>query len=232
MSLTYALILMGLAGLAGIAIGYVFRWLYGLSQKGSVEVRVKQILIDAREDAKKITAEAEEEGKRKIADAEVELKEKEEKNTRAEERVFKREEALERKQGELDREIEGVKARIEEIKAIKERAEGLILQRQEELARVAGLSKDEAKNLLMAELEKESSEELDAVTFVYAANNVFMLVRLPNRMSLPQILVPLMAEPLLIPPVVSLPYMTSNVEPFARVNFLAWSVLLTKTLLL
>ena len=98
---------MGLAGLAGIVIGYVFRWLYGLSQKGSIEVEIKQILLNAREDAKKITAAAEDEGKKIVAAAEAELKEQEDKVTRAEERVFKREEALDKKQGELDHELEG-----------------------------------------------------------------------------------------------------------------------------
>ncbi len=151
---------MGLAGLAGIAIGYVFRWLYGLSQKGSVEVEVKQLLLDAREEAKKITVEAEAEAKQKIAAAELELKDKEEKVTRAEDRIFKREEALDKKQSELDREIEGVKSRIEEIRAIKERAEGLVSQRAEELARVAGLTKEQAKGQLMVELERESSEDI------------------------------------------------------------------------
>ena len=73
MSITYALILMGLAGLAGIAIGYIFRWLYGLSQKGSIEVEIKQILLNAREEAKKITATAEEEGKKILVEAEGEL---------------------------------------------------------------------------------------------------------------------------------------------------------------
>ena len=59
MSLTYAFVLMALTGLAGIAVGYIFRWLLSLSRKGSVELEVKQIILDAREDAKKITAEAE-----------------------------------------------------------------------------------------------------------------------------------------------------------------------------
>ena len=160
MSITYALILMGLAGLAGIAIGYIFRWLYGLSQKGSIEVEIKQILLNAREEAKKITATAEEEGKKILVEAEGELKEQEDKVTRAEERVFKREEALERKQGELDRELEGVKGRIEEVKAIKERADTLLADRTSELAKVAGLTKDEAKETLYKELERESGEDL------------------------------------------------------------------------
>lgn len=159
MSLTYAFILMALSGLAGIAIGYIFRWLYGLSQKGSVEVEVKQILLNAREEAEKITAESENRAKEVLSAAENSLKDKEEKVTRQEERVFKREEALDKKQGELDREIEGVKQRIEEIKGIKERADTLVAQRGEELAKVAGLTKEQAREQLMQELERESSED-------------------------------------------------------------------------
>lgn len=159
MSITYALVLMGLAGLAGIAIGYIFRWLYGLSQKGSLEVEVKQILLNAREEATRITTEAEEKAKATLSAIDTEVKEKEEKITRAEERVFKREEALDKKQNELDREVEGLKARIEEVKTIKERAEALVEQRANELARVAGLSKEQAKTQLMAEIERENDED-------------------------------------------------------------------------
>jgi ribonuclease Y len=160
MSLKILLTLLGLAGLVGAVIGYVFRWLLLLGRKGSIEVEVKQILLDAREEAKKITAGAEEETKQKIALADIELREKEEKITRAEDRVFKREEALDRKQKELDDEIAGVKAKIEEIKGIKERADQLLLDRSDELAKVAGLTKDEAKEQLMNELEREASEDL------------------------------------------------------------------------
>lgn len=160
MSITYALVLMALAGLAGIAIGYIFRLLYGLSQKGSLEVEVKQILLNAREEATRITTEAEEKAKTTQNAIDTEVKEKEEKLTRAEERVFKREEALDKKQSELDREIEGVKIRIEEVKGIKERADSLVEQRATELARVAGLTKEQAKTQLMAEIERESDEDL------------------------------------------------------------------------
>lgn len=159
MSLTYAFILMGFAGLLGIVIGYVFRWLFVLSRKGSIELEVKQIILGAREDAKRITGEAEAQAKEAIIAAEATFKEKEEKVTRAEDRVFKREESVDKKQAELTAEIEGVKARIEEIKNIKERADALVLERQDELARVAGLSKEAAREMLMAELERESDED-------------------------------------------------------------------------
>jgi len=142
-----------------MAIGYTFRLLYARGQKNSIEVEIRQILINAREDAKNITAEAEGKAREMRDAAEAELKEKNEKVTRAEDRIFKREEALDKKQIELDREIEGVKGRIEEIKAIKERAEEMVGARASELAKVAGLTKEEAKEQLYKELERESSED-------------------------------------------------------------------------
>jgi len=159
MSLTYAFILMGLTGLLGIGIGYVFRWLLVLSRKGSVELRVKQIVLDAREEAKQITTRAENEAKEIVAAAELTIKEKEDKVTRAEDRVFKREEAVDKKQSELEREIESAKVRIEEVRTIKERVEELVVQRQSELARVSGLTREEAKELLFSELARESDED-------------------------------------------------------------------------
>jgi ribonuclease Y len=160
MSLKILFLLMGASALLGGVIGYVFRWLLVLARKGSIEIQVRQALIEAREKAEKITAEAENAAREKVAAADIELKEKEEKITRAEDRVFKREEALDKKQVELDAEISTVKNKIEEVKNIKERAEGLLSQRSDELARVAGLTKTEAKEQLYKELERESDEDL------------------------------------------------------------------------
>jgi ribonuclease Y len=160
MSLTLLFLLIAGAGLSGIAVGWLFRWLWVLARKGSIELEIKQILLDAREEAKKITEAAQEEGKQKIASMEAEFKEKEEKITRAEERVFKREESLDKKQQELDAGVEGLKERIEEVRQIKERAEALVQKRADELAKVAGMSREEAQQALMQELERESSEDL------------------------------------------------------------------------
>ena len=160
MSLKVLLSLLALSGLGGAVIGYVFRWLLLSARKGSIEVEVKQILLDAREESKKITAAAEEEAKQKLVLADAELREKEDKLTRAEDRVFKREESLDKKQKDLDEEVAAVKARIEEIRAIKERADGILVARTEELARVAGLSKEQAKEQLYEELQRDADEDL------------------------------------------------------------------------
>ncbi|MBY0294022.1 ribonuclease Y [Patescibacteria group bacterium] len=162
MSIKLLLALLGSSALLGAVIGYVFRWLLVLSRKGSIEVEIKQLMLDAREKADKLLAESEAAAKEKAASIEAAAIEKEEKLTRQEERVFKREETLDKKQQELDKEVEVVKHKIEEIKGIKERADALLSERTTELARVAGLSKEQAKEQLYQELEKEAGEDLMA----------------------------------------------------------------------
>ena len=67
---------------------------------------------------------------------------------------------MDKKQAELDKEIEAVKNKIEEVKTIKERADGLLAERTNELAKVAGLSREQAKEQLFEELERESEFDL------------------------------------------------------------------------
>ncbi len=140
-------------------LGYVLRWLLVLARKGSIEIEVKQIVLDAQVQAQKITEEADTKAKEVVALAEASVAEKTTQVARAEERVFKREEALDKKQGELDSEVQAVKGKIEEVRAIKERADALLSERADELAKVAGLTKDEARAQLMQEIEREADED-------------------------------------------------------------------------
>ncbi len=160
MSLKLLFTLLALAALGGAVLGFVLRWLLVLARKGSIEIEVKQILLDANVQAQKITEEADTKAKEVVAAAEATLAEKEEKVTRAEERVFKREEALDKSRAELEAEVAAVKAKIEDVRAIKERAEALLAERQGELSKVAGLTAEEARQQLMAEVERASAEDL------------------------------------------------------------------------
>src|ERR1700733_4102777 len=160
MSLTIVFLLLGAAALGGGVIGFIFRWLLVLARKGSIEIQVQKVMLDARERAEKITAEAESVAKEKLAGADAVVAEKEEKVTAREERIFKREEQLDKKQSELEREIETAKAKIEEVKTIKDKADALLGQRADELSKVAGLTKTEALEQLHKEIAREADEDL------------------------------------------------------------------------
>ena len=54
MSFKLVLVLLALAGILGIVIGYFLRWLVSLGQKGSVELQIKQMLLEIYENENKL----------------------------------------------------------------------------------------------------------------------------------------------------------------------------------
>src|SRR5690348_9172872 len=85
MSLKIVLLLLALAVLGGTAAGYALRLLVLRARKGSLENEIKNLLLDAREDAKRITEDAEAKAKEVVAVAETALAEKEDKLAKQEE---------------------------------------------------------------------------------------------------------------------------------------------------
>jgi ribonuclease Y len=160
MSIKLALALACFAGLIGIGFGYFLRWIVALGKKGSMELQIKQMMLDAREEAKKITKEAEEEAEKVTQESETQIREKEERIQKAEERIIKKEEFLDKRQLDIDEEIEAIKQKIAEIKEIREKADALQRERSVALEKVAGLTHDEAKKMLLEIAERNAEEDL------------------------------------------------------------------------
>ncbi len=160
MSLKLALLFAALAALVGIGFGYFLRWIISLGQRGSVELRIKQMELHAREEAKRIIEESEKKAEDTLNTGRIELKEREDKVQKMEDRIIKKEEFLDKRQLDIDKEIEHVKEKVVEVKAIKERAEGLEKQRFEELQKIAGFGVEEAKHILLSEVEKKFEEDV------------------------------------------------------------------------
>lgn len=159
MSLKIAMLFAGFAGITGVALGYFLRLVIALGKKGSMELSIKQAELRAKEQAQKVITEAEEKAEQILKESRTEIKEKEEKVLKAEERIIKKEEFLDKRQVDIDKEVEHVKQRVAEIKAIKERADALLEQRENELQKVAGLSEEKAKEELFAVIEKKYEED-------------------------------------------------------------------------
>ncbi|HEY1041946.1 MAG TPA: ribonuclease Y [Candidatus Paceibacterota bacterium] len=158
MSIKIVLSLLALSGLAGIALGYVLRLLIALGQRGSLELEVKQKMLEAKERANRIIAEAEAKADSIEESRLSPLKEREDKLAKASERLAKREEFLDERERALVAESEDVKNRENEAVNMKKEVERLREERRQELSRIARLSENEAKSLLIKDLE-ESYEE-------------------------------------------------------------------------
>lgn len=160
MSLTLALILAGFAAFVGTILGYFLRWLVSLGKKGSVELKIKQMMLEAKDEASSIVAEAEEQAKKELEEARNEIKEKESTIKKTEDRLVKKEELLDRRQTDIDSEADALKTKVAEIKAIKERAENLVAERKTALEKLAQLTEEEAKSELLELVEKKSEEDI------------------------------------------------------------------------
>ncbi|MFH1956689.1 MAG: ribonuclease Y [Patescibacteria group bacterium] len=159
MNLTKIVILAGFSGLLGIIIGYFFHQLVTLRRKSSAELKIKQLLLDAKSKAQQSLEEA-----NKKASAILEEAKKEEKAAflqvrKFEEKVLQKEENLDKRKEEIERESEEIKKKIEILKTKKEALEQIEDQKRSELEKVASLTTDQAKEELFSSIEKKYEQD-------------------------------------------------------------------------
>ncbi|MDR2768088.1 MAG: ribonuclease Y [Treponema sp.] len=153
--------------LAGLSLGWAIRWLYARFQLTSSEQRAERIRQDAIKEAeakkKEILLEAKEQVIRERNQQERETRERRAELQRYERRVLQKEETLEKKTGQIER-IEQQFA--EKGKQLDERESELGKQEERyrsELERISGLTVDEAKALIIADLENDARHDAQAL---------------------------------------------------------------------
>lgn len=156
--LTFSL-LSGAVLVGGIAIGYFLRWLMLLAKKGSMEVTIKQQILDARAEAQRIVEEAEKKSEKLLEEAKETAQEKEGQLKKLEERLLKKDELLDKRQVDIDKEIEHIKEKVAEIKTIKEEVLKTKAEEEKRLESVARLTETEAKEQLFSIIEKKYEED-------------------------------------------------------------------------
>ncbi len=160
MNLVTFVLVTGIVGLAGIVIGYFLRWLVTLGQKGSLELSVKQALLEAKDKAQQIVNDAEAEADKLLKEAKAKETEKEQQLKKLEDRLIKKDELLDKRQTDIDKESELIKRQNEQIKIKEEKVEQLSEEKGRELERVAKLTVEEAKEELIRTIERQENEDL------------------------------------------------------------------------
>ncbi len=159
MSLKLALLLALIAASAGIGFGYLLRLIISLGKKGSVELDVQRLELEAKEEAQKILFEAEERAKAMLSRTQGDLKERENRTKSAEDRLIKKEELLDKRQADLDREAERYEEKTAEVETLHEKISDLVKARTAELAKVSHLSPEVAKEELLKVIQREHEED-------------------------------------------------------------------------
>jgi ribonucrease Y len=154
----YLALFLGLA--LGAGLGYALRIFIALSQKKSIELDLKQMTLDAKAQAQKIIEEAEAKAESKLEEIKKEEKETEAELKKHQERLIKKEELLDTRQRDLDHDADELKEREEKIIQQEKSLETSLVEHQEHLARIAGLTLEEARQELYASLENQYAEDI------------------------------------------------------------------------
>ena len=143
----------------GLFIGYIFRKNQESKITGSAEQTASNIILDAEKKAdgieKKITGDAKEEARRIRSDAEREAKERKNEVRRQEQRIQQKEESIDKKLENIEKKEESINKRQQEIENKKKELDSFLEKKVEELEKVSGLTSDEAKQMLLQEVEKD-----------------------------------------------------------------------------
>ena len=154
-------LVVGLGG--GFALGVLHRKKVAEAEIGSAEQQARKILEDGIKaaDTKKKEAliEAKEEILQTKNEFDKEVKDRRNEITRQERRIAQKEEILDRKTEALEKKDEKLTIKLKEATELNEEIEQLKNQQFETLQQVAGMTAEEAKAQLIAELETEITHE-------------------------------------------------------------------------
>ena len=144
----------------GTGIGYLIRHLITGQRRDSIELKVKKLLLDAKDEAQKILESSKHKSETIIEDAKKETRERERELHALEERFAKKDELIEKRRLSLENEetrLEGQEKTLEARAAALEKTEE---RKMLELERITGLSEQEAKEQLLAGVEKKHEADL------------------------------------------------------------------------
>ncbi|PRO65168.1 ribonuclease Y [Alkalicoccus urumqiensis] len=170
MSLTVQILILLFTAVIVFFVGYFARKSIAEAKISSAEMLAKQTVDDAKREAeasrKEAVLEAKDEAHKIRLDAEQEIRDRRNEIQKQENRLVQKEEVLDRKSETLDKREETLESREEklterhnEIEEMNSRVEELVQHQQQELERISGFTKEEARTIIMDTMENELTHE-------------------------------------------------------------------------
>ena len=128
--------------------------------KREAEAMKKEALLEAKDETHKLRIEAESE----IRERRAELQKQENRLLQREENHDRKDDALNKREAGLERKEEALTGRQQHIEQMERKAEELVTVQQTELERISSLTRDEAKKLILSEVEKELATDIAVMT--------------------------------------------------------------------
>ena len=162
------------AGALGFYLGGENRKRTAEAKIGSAEEEAKRIVNDAIKAAeqkrKETIIEAKDEAFKLKSDADKEIKDRRAEISRQERRIDQKEEALDKRTTQMERKEEDLKRRSETVEARLDELEQLKLRQTEKLETIAAMSKEDARAVLLKQVDDELTHEKAMKISAYQAN--------------------------------------------------------------
>lgn len=157
-------IIIGIAGLLiGALIGYLYNKRIMEAKMGKTNETIEQLLADARQEAKALKKEtlleAKEEVHRLRNEFEKESRDRRGEFQRTERRLIQREENLDKKISTLETREETLCVRLKEIENLEQEAQIAYDKQLKELERISGMTKEEAKEIILTNVENDTRRD-------------------------------------------------------------------------
>ena len=165
-AIVWALLGVLIGGLAGAGLMYMTYRPRTEERQRQAEAEAARLVSTAQAQSKDITLQAQAEALKARNEAEIEAKNTRQALLKQEERIQQQEERLARSQEKVDRKLEdlerrerGIAQRERHVERLHREAEELKGRQQTELERVAALSNDEARNIILERVEASTRED-------------------------------------------------------------------------
>ena len=153
--------------IVGLLIGYLLRKNVGESKIGSAEQKAQNLILDAENAAENIKKEkileAKEETHRLKSDLENEIRDRRKEVEKSERRILQREENIEKKLENIERRKDGLSKRERSMNEKHQKIDEYLAKQVEELEKISGYTQEEAKQILLDEVEKDIRKDASAM---------------------------------------------------------------------
>lgn len=159
---TTFLVIIVIAAIIGGVAGYITRQVLAQQRRDSIELKIKKLILDAKDEAQKIITEAKQKAEFSIETARKEARERESQIRDLESRIGQKETNIERREKDFETKVSAIAKQEEDIKKTKESLAKAEEDKQKELQKVAGLSAEEARDQLFKSFEKRYEDDIVA----------------------------------------------------------------------
>lgn len=162
-------ILLGL--FVGAVVGYFVRKSFIETKIAGAKDAAEQILEDAKREAESLKKEAlleakdeihksRTEAEREIRDRRNELQKQENRLLQKEENLDRKDESLDKRESILEKRDDSLNKRQQHIEEMESKVDEIVRMQQTELERISGLTRDEAKSIILERMEQELSHDI------------------------------------------------------------------------